>query len=210
MILEFCAENFTDIPDKIAKGAQRIELCDNLAVGGTTASYGVINHTLAYAQDRNVPVSVMVRCRGGHFEYNQIEQAMMLDDAQKIIELGADGLVLGALREDYLDFRLIDLITELGHRHHRQITFHMAFDQLSIENQFRAIDDLADRGVHRILTHGGPAHSDIFSNIDHLVALHNYAAGRIKILPGGGIHRNNLPELHRLLKMDEYHGTKIV
>ncbi|MBG9981509.1 copper homeostasis protein CutC [Aerococcaceae bacterium DSM 111020] len=210
MILEFCAENFTYIPNKIENGAKRIELCDNLAVGGTTPSHGVIKYTLDYTKDLEIPVFVMVRCRGGNFVYNQTEQSIMLDDVEEMMKLGADGLVVGALKENYLDLQFIERITQLVHHYNKKIIFHMAFDQLSIENQFRAIDDLADRGVHRILTHGGPAQSDIISNTDHLLALNDYAAERIKILPGGGIHRNNLSQLHQLLQMEEYHGTNIV
>ena len=71
MIKEFCAENFTKIPH--SKGANRIELCDNLAVGGTTPSTGVIEEVLAYAGEHSVPVMTIIRPRGGNFVYNDIE-----------------------------------------------------------------------------------------------------------------------------------------
>lgn len=73
MIKEFCAENFTKIPQAIQKGANRIELCDNLAVGGTTPSTGVIEEVLAYAGEHSVPVMTIIRPRGGNFVYNDIE-----------------------------------------------------------------------------------------------------------------------------------------
>ena len=70
MIKEFCTENYTDISKAIQAGAGRIELCDNLAVGGTTPSLGVIEETLALAGEKHIPVMTMIRPRGGDFVYN--------------------------------------------------------------------------------------------------------------------------------------------
>lgn len=80
MIKEFCAENFTNIPAAIHAGAKRIELCDNLAVGGTTPSTGVIEETLSYAGEKNIPVMTMIRPRGGDFIYNDTELKIMHTD----------------------------------------------------------------------------------------------------------------------------------
>ena len=66
---EFCAENMELVPAAVAAGAARIELCDNLAVGGTTPSYGVIRAAVAFARDHGVDVMCMVRPRGGSFEH---------------------------------------------------------------------------------------------------------------------------------------------
>ena len=70
MFKEFCAENFTDIPAAIAQGVKRIELCDNLTVGGTTPSAGVIENAVSYAHDHGVQVMTIIRPRGGNFVYN--------------------------------------------------------------------------------------------------------------------------------------------
>lgn len=80
MIKEFCAENFTDIPTAIQNGATRIELCDNLAVGGTTPSTGVIEETITYASEHSIPVMTIIRPRGGNFVYNDIELKIMHTD----------------------------------------------------------------------------------------------------------------------------------
>ena len=77
LIREFCAENFTDIPRAVAAGAERIELCDNLAVGGTTPSYGVIKETADYLKDTKTTFASMIRPRGGDFVYNSIELRIM-------------------------------------------------------------------------------------------------------------------------------------
>lgn len=209
MIKEFCAENFTKIPQAIQKGANRIELCDNLAVGGTTPSTGVIEEVLAYAGEHFVPVMTIIRPRGGNFVYNDIELKIMHTDLIEAKKLGTDGIVIGCLTEDgWLDEEALDLFIETAEG--LQITFHMAFDALSKENQFKAIDWLAERGVTRILTHGGPAGTPIEDNFDHLKELIAYADQRILILPGGGISTENVQTVMDTLKVTEVHGTKIV
>lgn len=209
MIKEFCAENFTKIPQAIQKGANRIELCDNLAVGGTTPSTGVIEEVLAYAGENSVPVMTIIRPRGGNFVYNDIELKIMHTDLIEAKKLGTDGIVIGCLTEDgWLDEEALDLFIETAEG--LQITFHMAFDALSKENQFKAIDWLAERGVTRILTHGGPAGTPIEDNFDHLKELIAYAGQRILILPGGGISTENVQTVMDTLKVTEVHGTKIV
>ena len=124
-------------------------------------------------------------------------------------KLGTDGIVIGCLTEDgWLDEEALDLFIETAEG--LQITFHMAFDALSKENQFKAIDWLAERGVTRILTHGGPAGTPIEDNFDHLKELIVYADQRILILPGGGISTENVQTVMDTLKVTEVHGTKIV
>ena len=90
------------------------------------------------------------------------------------------------------------------------VTFHMAFDDLAEKNQLAAIDFLAGLGVERILTHGGPAGTPIADNLDHLRRLIDHAAGRITILPGGGITYENAETVAEALGVHEVHGTKIV
>ena len=77
---EFCAENVTYLEKAFQAGAQRVELCDNLAVGGTTPSYGVIKAAVEFAKDYKAKVIVMIRPRGGDFVYSQQELAIMLED----------------------------------------------------------------------------------------------------------------------------------
>lgn len=209
MIKEFCAENFTDIPTAIHNGATRIELCDNLAVGGTTPSTGVIEEVVAYAGEKSIPVMTMIRPRGGNFIYNDIELKIMHTDLIEAKKIGTDGVVFGCLtNEGWLDEEALELLIETAEG--LQITFHMAFDQLSPENQLKAIDWLVEHGVHRILTHGGPAQTPIADNFAHLKELIRYAGNRIIILPGGGISSDNLQQVIKELAIMEAHGTKIV
>ncbi|GCF94021.1 copper homeostasis protein CutC [Enterococcus florum] len=209
MIKEFCAENFTDIPAAIAAGANRIELCDNLAVGGTTPSLGVIEEALAYAGEKHVPVMTMIRPRGGNFCYNDLELKIMEQDLIHAKNAGTDGVVFGCLTpEKEVDEEALEIL--LGNSAGLQTTYHMAFDQLTNEKQFEAIDWFVKLGIDRILTHGGPLSRPIEENLAHLKELIDYADGRIIILPGGGITSKTVEPLCGKLGVSEAHGTKIV
>ncbi|THE14577.1 copper homeostasis protein CutC [Enterococcus hirae] len=209
MIKEFCAENYTAIPLAIAKGADRIELCDNLAGGGTTPSTGVIEEVLSYANEKEIPVMTIIRPRGGDFVYNDIELKIMHTDLIEAKKLGTDGVVLGCLTPSgWLDEEALELLIETAEG--LQITFHMAFDSIPEERQFEAIDWLAEHGVDRILTHGGPAGTPIEENYDHLKKLVSYAKDRLIILPGGMVNYKNAEDVAKELGVNEVHGTKIV
>lgn len=209
LIKEFCAENYTDIPAAIHAGAKRIELCDNLAVGGTTPSTGVIEEVLSYAGEKNVPVMTMIRPRGGDFIYNDIELKIMHTDLIEAKKMGTDGVVFGCLTPSgWLDEEALDLLIDTAEG--LQITFHMAFDSIPAARQFEAIDWLSEHGVDRILTHGGAAGTNILDNLPRLKELTNYAAGRLLILPGAGITYENVDQIVTELGAKEAHGTKIV
>lgn len=221
MLYEFCAENFERVPAAIEAGAGRIELCDNLAVGGTTPSAGVISATVNYAHEHDAQVMCMIRPRGGDFHYNQDELRMMEMDLGLAVSAGVDGLVFGCCKPCAGGWALDELTlgalvmaagcaTEECKRETIDITFHMAFDQLSPEAQLDAIDTLADCGVTRILTHGGVAGTPIEDNLDHLARLIEYADDRLTILPGGGITTVNRDAVAAALGVSELHGTKIV
>ena len=223
LLREFCAENMTHVPAAIEAGARRIELCDNLAVGGTTPSYGVIKAAVAFAREHDVDVMAMVRPRGGNFFYHEAELQSMLDDLSLARWLGVAGVVFGCLRErgghTALDLEAVRRLTDgakgpgtgcAAGTPPVAITFHMAFDELDAEAQLQAIDELATLGVERVLTHGGPAGTPILDNIDHIHELVGHAHGRLTIMPGGGITWQNAEHVASLLGVHELHGTKIV
>lgn len=221
LLREFCAENFTCVPAAIAAGARRIELCDNLAVGGTSPSMGVIEATVDYAHGHGARVMAMVRPRGGDFVYSAREVEMMETDARIALALGVDGIVFGCLAADEtgalaLDVptaeRLMAIAREAASERGEavDVTFHMAFDALPDERQLDAIDAIAEIGCTRILTHGGPAGTPIADNLDRLAAYIERAAGRLIILPGAGITWENVDAVAERLGVGECHGTKIV
>ena len=131
MIKEFCAENMEHVAQAVAAGAQRIELCDNLAVGGTTPSYGVIRAAVAFAREQGVEVMCMVRPRGGNFAYTNDEAAMMRDDLLCAKNLGVHGVVFGCLHNPSIDQELTRELIRLAHEptdtapQGIAVTFHM-------------------------------------------------------------------------------------
>lgn len=209
LVKEFCAENFTNIPAAITKDANRIELCDHLSVGGTTVSYGIMEHSIQYCHAWNVPVMVMIRPHGGNFVYDETEVKIMLSDIEAAKKIGADGVVFGCLTDqNKLDAPSLRLLIEASGD--LDVTFHMAFDYLDKEEQYKAIDWLAEHKVKRILTHGGPMKQSIEDHFAQLRALINYANQKVIILPGGGISRQNIDHVAEQLNVHEVHGTHIV
>lgn len=206
---EVAVENFTKIPTAVLKGANRIELNDNLAVGGTTPSLGVLTEATKYLQEKSVPVVEMIRPRGGDFVYNDLEIKMMEADLFEAQKLGVDGVAFGALTKDGdLDEDAMEQLIAASSG--MQIVFHMAFDALAEDSKKPAIDWLVDHDVDRILTHGGPLTTPIDQTLDNIKKYIDYAAGRIVILPGGGVNYQNVAEIAEKLGVKELHGTKII
>ena len=186
-IYEFCAENVTNLEKAFKAGAQRVELCDNLAVGGTTPSYGVIKAAVELAKDYQAKVIVMIRPRGGDFVYSQQELAIMLEDIKCARDLGVDGFALGALTsENQLDTEALKALARclVGGL---EVTMHMAFDQIPKADQPSAIQWLKDHGVTRLLTRAGTPETDLESRLKRYAELVGLAEGQLEILAGGGI-----------------------
>ena len=209
MLYEFCAENVTLLEKAMQAGARRIELCDNLTVGGTTPSYGVIQAAVEMAKSHDTTVMTMIRPRGGGFVYSDLEVSIMLEDIKKAREAGSQGLVYGLLtKENELDKANLERL--LAASQGLEVVFHMAFDAIPKDKQFAALDWLAEHGVKRILTHGGFASETIQEHFGWLKELVDYAGDRIEILPGGGITTENRNEIVEQLGVNQLHGTKVV
>ncbi|MFB9769450.1 copper homeostasis protein CutC [Lactiplantibacillus modestisalitolerans] len=209
LLKEVALENYTDIPAAIAAGANRIELNDNLAVGGTTVSRGVMAEAAKYTQEHGVTLVTMIRPRGGNFVYNDTELKIMEADLLQAQSLGVDGVAFGALKADgQLDTEALELL--IGAAGGMSVTFHMAFDAIPEAHQAAAIDWLVDHDVDRILTHGGPLSQPITACLPHLKQINQLAAGRIQILPGGGVTAANVDAITTELGVQQAHGTKII
>ncbi len=209
MIYEFCSENITLIEKAMEAGARRIELCDNLAVGGTTPSFGVTKAAVEIATPYETTIMTMIRPRGGDFVYTNQEVAIMLDDIRLTAQAGSQGVVFGALTADNkLDkYNLEKLIAASKGM---EIVFHMAFDELSDQDQLEAIDWLSQAGVKRILTRAGMSGDSLEKRLSRYQRLLDYATGKIEILPGGGIDMDNRQEFIDRLGVNQLHGTKVV
>ena len=210
MLKEACVENLTNVPGVIERGAKRIELCDNLAVGGTTPSIGVIKITAEYCSDKDASIIVILRPRGGDFVYSLMEKAIMMRDLEEIIASHANGIAVGALTAvNELDKPFLEEIAKLAIANGTELVFHMAFDQIPEDKQRDALLWLREIGFTRILTHGGPTENTIFDNAAHIADLAKISPD-MTIMPGGGITKDNLADLEKVLEFNEVHGTRIV
>lgn len=209
MIYEFCAENVTLLEKAMQAGARRIELCDNLAVGGTTPSYGVTKAAVELVANYDTTIMTMIRPRGGDFVYTDLEIAIMLEDIRLTAQAGSQGVVFGALTADKkLDKPNLEKLIAASKG--MEIVFHMAFDELSDEDQLDAIDWLSQAGVTRILTRAGVSGDSLEERFAHYHRILEHAAGKIEILPGGGIDLDNRQTFIDQLGVTQLHGTKVV
>ena len=209
MIYEFCAENVTLLEKAMQAGARRIELCDNLAVGGTTPSYGVTKAAVELAANYDTTIMTMIRPRGGDFVYTDLEIAIMLEDIRLTTQAGSQGVVFGALTADKkLDKPNLEKLIAASKG--MEIVFHMAFDELSDEDQLEAIDWLSQAGVTRILTRAGVSGDSLEKRFAHYHRILEHAKGKIEILPGGGIDLDNRQIFIDQLGVTQLHGTKVV
>ena len=209
MIYEFCAENVTLLEKAMQAGARRIELCDNLAVGGTTPSYGVTKAAVELAANYDTTIMTMIRPRGGDFVYNELEIAIMLEDIRMTAQAGSQGVVFGALTaEKKLDKPNLEKLIAASKG--MEIVFHMAFDELSDKDQLEAIDWLSQAGVTRILTRAGVSGDSLEKRFAHYHRILEHAKGKIEILPGGGIDLDNRQTFIDQLGVTQLHGTKVV
>ncbi len=209
MIYEFCAENVTLLEKAMQAGARRIELCDNLAVGGTTPSYGVTKAAVELAANYDTTIMTMIRPRGGDFVYTDLEIAIMLEDIRLTAQAGSQGVVFGALTADKkLDKPNLEKLIAASKG--MEIVFHMAFDELSDEDQLEAIDWLSQAGITRILTRAGVSGDSLEKRFAHYHRILEQAKGKIEILPGGGIDLDNRQTFIEQLGVTQLHGTKVV
>ena len=209
MIYEFCAENVTLLEKAMQAGARRVELCDNLAVGGTTPSYGVTKAAVELAANYDTTIMTMIRPRGGDFVYHELEIAIMLEDIRLTAQAGSQGVVFGALTADKkLDKANLEKLIAASKG--MEIVFHMAFDELGDEDQLEAIDWLSQAGVTRILTRAGVSGDSLEKRFAHYHRILEHAKGKIEILPGGGIDLDNRQTFIDQLGVTQLHGTKVV
>jgi copper homeostasis protein len=202
ILVEACVDSIDSALAAGRGGAHGIELCANLVEGGTTPSAG----TLAVCRERlDIPIWVLIRPRGGDFLYSAAEFTVMLEDIRRAKQAGAQGVVTGALSGDgEIDAdrtrQLIDAARPL------RVTFHRAFDVC--RDPAAALETLIALGVDRVLTSGQAAAAP--EGEQAIARLVRQAAGRITILPGGGITEDNVTALVRATGVTEVHLTGAV
>ncbi|MGC9330181.1 MAG: copper homeostasis protein CutC [Candidatus Hinthialibacter sp.] len=198
-VFEACANSVASALAAQEGGAKRVELCDNLHEGGTTPSAGCIT---AARKRLSIALHVLIRPRGGDFLYDDIEWEIMKNDIRVCRELGADGVVAGALKADgSVDKKRMEELTAWARP--MSVTFHRAFDVC--RDPWAALEEIIEAGCDRILTSGQAAKAP--DGVDLLEELVRRAGDRITILVGGGVHEGNIAKLIEKTHAWEYHGS---
>jgi len=196
-IVEICLEDIESAIAAQCGGADRIELCDNLTVGGTTPSLGMIQQV---RQQLQIDLQVLVRPRGGDFCYTDLEFGVMKADVEAAKSAGADGIVTGILNSDgTIDVQRTQELVRLALP--IPVTFHRAFDHTP--NPLSALETLAGYGISRILSSGQA--SSAYEGLSLLSQLQKTARGRISIMAGGGVNSWNAPQIVRQARISEIH-----
>jgi len=200
-LVEICVDDVAGARTAERCGADRVELCADLLEGGITPSIGLVARTLAAVE--RIGVQVLIRPRGGDFVYDRDEAEVMLADIAAVRALVPPagvrvGFVLSGLTADgRLDRPLLaELVAACGDA---PLTFSKAFDEVA--DRWAALDDLAELGVHRVLTSGGALTAA--EGAEELRAL--TADGRVTVLAGGSVRSGTVTELLSRTGVPEVH-----
>lgn len=196
MLLEICVDSVESARAAAENGADRLELCGDLMVGGVSPSQFLIEAV----QKLGVPVNVLLRPRFGDFCYTQAEREILLREVELCRKLGVNGVVLGALDPDgCLDRELLaQLIAAAGPL---RKTLHRAFDLCRDASE--GLEDAVELGFDTILTSGQAATAR--EGAELLARINRQAAGRLTVMAGSGVKSTNLEELARATGLQAFH-----
>ncbi|CAI4228991.1 unnamed protein product [Auanema sp. JU1783] len=198
--LEICIDSYHSAKAAIAGGADRLEVCSSLALGGLTPSIGLVR--MLKKTFPEAPLFCMLRTRSGNFSYSEDDLNVMKEDLIDLKNAGAAGFVFGFLDEEFnLDVKtckeFIDLADKLP------CTLHRAFDVA--QNWKRCLDEAVEIGFKYILTSG--RHATAIEGASELFEIVNYAKTRITIMAGSGVNSQNLKQLIDQTNAPWYHGS---
>ena len=184
------------------RGTGRIELCENLGVGGTTPGAGLIKTVIDAVSP--LPVNVLIRPRGGDFVFTGQELDSMLEDISFCKRAGAHGVVLGAL-DRKADVDMPAMVRLLEAARPLSVTFHRAFDEC--RDPLVAFEQICSLGFDRLLTSGHARNA--WEGRDLIASLVEKSRGRITVMPGCGVTPENIEALARWTRASEFHGTRL-
>ena len=198
MILEVCANSYESAINAENGGAHRIELCENLSVGGLTPNFELAKKVI---NELNIPVFILIRPRDGDFNYSNEEFKKIKKDIILFKDLGCKGIVSGILTKDKnIDIKKTKELIELSRP--LEFTFHRAFDE--VNNPKEALNQLVELKADRILTSG--QEKTAIEGIEMIKKLAVLSKNKIKIMPGSGINSANIIEFTKL-DINEIHGS---
>ena len=182
-------------------GADRVELCADMSVGGITPTIEIIKQAREHL---TIDLYIMIRPRGGNFVYSDSEFEQMKSEIETIKKLGVNGFVFGILKDDNTinieqNKVLVELVKPFS------CTFHRAFDE--VLNVEKALEDVISCGFSTILTSG--TFSNVMEGKEVLKQLVNQANNRIEIMPGGGLRSINISALNEMVDANWYHSSAI-
>jgi copper homeostasis protein len=197
-LLEICVETLAAALAAERGGADRIELCENLSVGGVTPSCELMRAARAQI---HIPIFAMIRPRGGDFLYSGVEFKEMIRALALARDCGMDGVVFGVLNADgAVDIERTRELVELARP--LPATFHRAFDETP--DLHAALESAIASGAERILTCGCKANAQEGSAT--IADLVKAVGRRIQIVAGGGINAANLEGVLRRSQAREFHS----
>jgi len=196
-LFEACVDSLEETRDAAASGADRVELCVDLAHDGCTPPLALAAECSAIG----IPVIAMVRPRPGDFTYSRAEIDAMCGAMRELADCGASGFATGALHRDGgIDLTAAErLVAAAGQL---PVTFHRAFDQLGSQDD--ALEALIALGIRRVLTSGGEPSA--IAGIGNLRRLTERAAGRIEVIAAGSIRAFNVDRIIAATKAPAVHA----
>lgn len=200
-VLEVCVDNLESARAALMGGAGRLELCSSLIEGGLTPTPGLLIQVQNFTANK-IPIYCLLRCRSGNFIYNSQEIEIMVEDAKILRKNGATGFVFGALLENgAVDMKACREIVKACYP--CPITFHRAFD--FCDRPTIEIEVIIDLGFERVLTSGKQANAQM--GVKLINKLMEQVGNRIKIMPGGGVTKDNYKYILDNTEAKELHGS---
>jgi len=198
-LFELCVETLLAAQAAEQGGADRIELCERLDIGGVTPGEKLISATI---QALSIPVHVLIRPRGGDFVYSAAEFDLMKQQVNRIKQSGAAGVALGVLQGDgRVDVARSRELAELARP--MKVTFHRAFDRSPEMGE--ALEAVISTGADCLLTSGGAP--NVLAGAKQLKMLVKQAGGRIQIMAGGGLKLASMVEVLQQTGLRCLHGS---
>lgn len=203
-LLEVCVDSVESACIAAENGADRLELCSNLIIGGTTPTLALFEEI---REKVDIAVNVLIRPRFGDFCYSNLEYEVVKREIRQFVKAGTDGIVIGFLNPDgSLDQDRMEECVSLAEGKH--VTLHRAFDVC--RNPYEALEQAVKLSVDTILTSG--QEKDCLTGISCLKGLTTAADGRIAVMAGSGVSPGNMVELHEKAGIKHFHmsGKKIL